>query len=81
MSELFISQLADLEFTEGDKIKIEDRMFFFVLYELSEKFCYLRKIVCSSGHLQYFIIKTLDTKTKPHSRKICIFFIDRIDEI
>jgi len=51
MSELFVTVFVDLEFTEGDEVKIEDGVFSLIFYELSQKLCNLREIVCSSCSL------------------------------
>lgn len=81
MSELFMAVLADLEFAEGDEVKIEYSILFFVFHQLSKKLRYLREIIRSSGYLQHFIVEALDTETKSHSRKLLIFSLYNIDEI
>lgn len=81
MSELFESVFADLEFTEGDEVKIEDGVLLFVFHELSQKLRNLRKIIRPSCPLQHFIVETLDTETESHSWEILIFFVDSIYEM
>jgi hypothetical protein len=59
---LFKPVFTDLEFTKRNKIKIEDIIILFVSDECSEKFNNTTKGICSSGHLQNLIIKTLDAE-------------------
>ncbi len=81
MPKLLMSVLADLEFAEGDEIEIENSVLFFMFHKFSEEISYLHEIVCSSRHLQHFIIEALDAETKSHSREIRISFLYDIDEI
>lgn len=75
MPKLFMSIFTHLKFSKCNKVKIEDIIILFELYQCSEKFNDTTKRVGSSCKIQDFIIKTLDAEAISQSRYFWIFFV------